>query len=74
MQKNVDITLAACVLHNWCIMANGTNCDQFADIDITLDAHMNMSATVMGFPNSTSGNAKRNLLVDKINKRRPRRD
>ena len=50
-------------------MADDTDCKQFDDVNITLDAHMNLSATVMGFPSTTSGNAKRNLLLDKLTQR-----
>ena len=73
MKKNVNIAMAACVLHNWCIMADNTDVSQFRemDIDLNIDArlNMNLTAAAIGVPNSTSGNAKKALLVDRINRR-----
>ena len=63
------MAMAAYVLHNWCIIADDTDIGDFPELSITLDAHMNISAEAAGEPNTTSGNAKRALLVDCLSRR-----
>ena len=69
MKRNIDLSLAACVLHNWCIMADDTDVSLFPEQHIVLHAANARTAAQVGIPNSTSGNAKRNLLVDRIARR-----
>ena len=69
MKKNVDLSLAASVLHNWCIIADDTDVSQFTEQEIFTDMNQQVTAGEVGVPNTTSGNAKKALLVDRINRR-----
>ena len=42
---------------------------QFTDQQIHVDLNQEVTAAEVGVPNSTSGNAKKALLVDRINRR-----
>ena len=69
MRKNIDTILAACILHNWCIICDDTDDDVF-DMQPVVnngDSHLGIPGNLIGAGNSAIGSAKHQLLVNMVN-------